>query len=99
MEDDDEMTSVELQRLIAQEFRIMISSAAIRRHLRESLQWVVVKTRSGPMILDANKQERLEFSKMCLENQDNFDIIWTDNSSVQLKLKGTSCSSSLVSTT
>ena len=86
LEDDDETTSVELQRLIAREFGVMISSAAIRRHLRESLQWVVVKTRCGPMISDANKQKRLEFAKMCLENQDNFDnIIWTDESSVQLK--------------
>ena len=65
---------------------VMISSAAICRHLRESLQWVVVKTRCGPMISDANKQKRLEFAKMCLENQDNFDnIIWTDESTVQLK--------------
>ena len=64
----------------------MISSAAIRKHLHASLQWVVVKTRCGPMISDANKQKRLEFAKMCLETQDNFDnIIWTDESSVQLK--------------
>ena len=86
LEDDDETTSVELQKLIAREFGVVISSAAIRRHLRESLQWVVVKTICGPMIPDANKQKRLVFAKMCLENQDNFDnIIWTDESSVQLK--------------
>jgi len=83
LEDDDDTTLVELQRLIAREFGIMINSAAIRRHLHASLQWVVVKTRCGPMISDANKQKRLEFVKMCLDTQDNFDnIIWTDESSV-----------------
>ena len=53
----------------------MISSAAIRRHLRDLLQWVVVKTRCGPMILGANKQKKMEFAKMCQENQNNLDII------------------------
>jgi len=39
-----------------------------------------------PIFLNANKQKRLEFAKMCLENQYNFDnIIWKNDSSVQLK--------------
>ena len=86
LEDDDETTSVELQRLIARKFGVDIRSASIQRHLRESLQWAVVGTRCGPMISDTNKQKRVEFARMCLENKDNFDnMIWTDESSVQLK--------------
>ena len=63
LEDDDETTLVELQRLIARKFGVDISSASIQRHLCESLQWVVVRTRCGPMILDTNKQKRVEYRK------------------------------------
>ena len=86
LEEDNETTSVELKRLIARKFGIDISSASICRHLRESLQWVVVRTRCGPMILDTNKQKQMEFARMRLENKDNFEnMIWTVESSVQLK--------------
>ena len=38
------------------------------------------------MISDTNKQKRLEFAKICWENHDDLDnVIWTDESSVQLK--------------
>ena len=38
------------------------------------------------MISETNKQKRMQFAKMCLDNHDNFDnVIWTDESSVQLK--------------
>ena len=85
LEDDNETTSAELQRLIARKFGADISSASICRHLQVSLQWAVVRTRYGPMI-SAVKQKRMEFAQMCLDNNDNFDnVIWTDESSVQLK--------------
>ena len=73
LEDDGETTSVELQRLIARKFGADISSASIRRHLRVSLQWAVVRTRYGPMISAVNQQKRMEFTQMCLDNHDNFD--------------------------
>ena len=83
---DDETTSVEPQRRVARKFGADIIAASIRRYLRVSLQWAVVRTRYGPMISDTNKQKRLEFGKMCLENRDDLDNdIWTDESSVQLK--------------
>lgn len=85
LEDDDETMSVELQWMIARKFGVDLSSAAIRRHLRVSLEWTVVRTRYGPMISTVNKQKRMEFAKMCLDNRDNFEnVIWTDESSVQL---------------
>ena len=86
LEDDDETTSVELQRLVSRKFAVDISATSIRRYLRVSLQWTVVRTRYGPMISELNKQKRLDFAKMCLENGDNFDnVIWTNESSVQLR--------------
>ena len=58
LEDGNETTSVELRRLIAGNFRVMISSAAICKHLCESLQWVVVKTRCGAMISNTKRSKR-----------------------------------------
>ena len=86
LEEDDETTSVELQKLIAREFRVAITAATIRRYLRRTLDWKVVRTRTGPMISDANKKKRMEFAQMCLDLGDEFnDVIWTDESSIQLK--------------
>ena len=86
LEEDDKTTSVELRRLVARKFGADISAASIRKYLRASLQWAVVRTRYGPMISDTNKQKRSEFTTKCLENRDDLDnIIWTDESSVQLK--------------
>lgn len=40
----------------------------------------------GPMISSANKVERLDFTRVCLDTEDDFNnIIWTDKSSIQLK--------------
>ena len=50
LEEYDERTSFELQRLVARKFGTDISAASIRRYLRVSLQWAVVRTRYGPMI-------------------------------------------------
>ena len=41
LEEDDETTSVELQRVVVRKFGADISAASIRRYLRVSLQWVV----------------------------------------------------------
>ena len=85
LEEDDEVTSVELHRMIARKFYIAITAPTIRRYLRKNLKWAVVRTRFGPMISDTNKVKRHEFAKMCIKTNDNFDnVIWTDESSVQL---------------
>ena len=66
LEDDDDTSSVELQRLIARKFGVDISTAAIRTYLHKSLQWAVVRTRYGPMITDTNKQKRMDvLSERC----------------------------------
>ena len=86
LEKDDEVTSAELQRILARRFGVQVSPPTIRRYLRETLQWAVVRTRFGPMISEKNKLKRMEFAKMCLDTEDDFDnVIWSDESSVQLK--------------
>ena len=86
LKEDDELSSVELQRLVSRNFAVELSPSTIRRYLRTSLQWVVVRTRFGPMISDNNKTERVDFARMCLDTNDDFsNVIWTDESSVQLR--------------
>ena len=85
LEHDDEMTSVEIQRLLERKFSISIISSTVRRYIRLKLQWQVVRTRYGPMISEKNKMKRIEFAQMLMDNQDDFaNVIWTDESSVQL---------------
>ena len=85
LQEDDEVTSVELQRLISRKFSVNISAPTIRRYIQMHLKWVVVCTRFGPMISDKNKAKRSKFAQMCLDTEDTFEnVIWTDESSVQL---------------
>ena len=85
VEEDDEVTSVKLQRLIARKLSLEISPSTIRRFIRKTLKWKVVRARFGPMISANNKAKRLQFAKMCIDTKDTFDnVIWTDEGSVQL---------------
>ena len=84
LEDDD--------KLVVRKFAVEISPT-IRRYLRTSLQWTVVRTRFGPMISEKNRNKRMEFARMCIDTNDKLDnVIWTDESSVQLRrLSQTMC--------
>ena len=85
LEKDEELSSTEIHRLIARKFGKKIPTQTIRRYLRQKLQWVVVRTKTGPMISDINKVKRMEFAKQCIAAKDTFDdVIWSDESSVQL---------------
>ena len=85
LEEDDEISSAELERLVARMFSVQISAPTIRRYIRMTLEWTVVRTRLGPMISERNKIKRHDFAKACIETGDTFNnVIWTDESSVQL---------------
>ena len=85
LEEDDEISSAELERLVARLFSVQISAPTIRRYIRMTLEWTVVRTRLGPMISERNKVKRHDFAKACIETGDTFNnVIWTDESSVQL---------------
>ena len=86
LEDNDELSSVELQRLVVRKFAVEISPPTIRRYLRTSLQWTVVRMRFGPMISEKNRSKCMEFARMSIDTNDVLDnVIWTDESSVQLR--------------
>ena len=86
LKEDDELSSVERQHLVSRKFAVELSPSTIRRYLRTSLQWVVVRTRFRPTISDNNKTKRVDFARMCLDtNYDFSNVIWTDESSVQLR--------------
>ena len=86
LQEDDELSSVELQRLVAQKFAVEVSPPTIQRYLRTALQWTVVRTHFGPMISEKNQRKRVEFTRMCIDTDDEFEsIISTDESSVQMR--------------
>ena len=86
LEEYNELSSVELQRLVSRKFTVEVSPPIIRRYLRTSLQWLVARTRFGPMIFDTNKKNRMDFARMCLDTDDDFsNVVWIDESSVQLR--------------
>ena len=64
LEEDDEITSGELQRLVGRFFSTEIIAPTIRHYIRMTLEWEVVRTRFGPMISDRNKVKRHEFARM-----------------------------------
>ena len=63
LQEDDELSSVKLQRLVAQKFAFEVSPPTIRRYLCMALQWTVVRTRFGPMISEKNQRKCVEFAK------------------------------------
>ena len=77
----------ELHRLIARHFSANISAPTLRRYIRQKLEWVAVRTRFGPMVSELNKLKRRKFAQMCLDEEYICDnLIWSDESSVQLTL-------------
>ena len=85
LDKDEELSATEIHRLIVRKFGKKISTHLIHRYLCQKLQWVVVRTKTGPLISDKNKVTRIEFAKQCIVAKDTFeDIILSDESSVQL---------------
>ena len=85
----DELSSRKLAYLLNKEYSTIISSSAIRAHLKQNLKWKVVRTHFGPMISEAKEVNRKAFALKCPQGKPEFnDIIWTDESLVQLRRHG-----------
>ena len=63
LEKDKELSATKIHQLIVRKFGKKIPTQTIRRKLRQKLQWVVVRMKTGPMISDNNKVKRMEFAK------------------------------------
>ena len=90
MQADDETTAVQLLDLLRRS-GICISLSTVKR-CRQKLGWTFHGTRYCQMIREPNKVKRLEFANKCLVENENFDdVIWTDETSVQLECHRRHC--------
>ena len=74
LQEDDELYSVELQRLVAQKFAVEVSPPTIGRYLCTALQWTVVRTHFRPMISE-NQRKRVEFARMCIDTMTSLNML------------------------
>ena len=83
--ENDELTSVDLQKTIFEKFNLNLSLSSLKR-IRIKLGW----KQSGPKYCQAirpiNCLKRLQFVQQCITSEDNFsDVVFTDESSVHIK--------------
>ena len=70
-----------IHRLITRKFGEKIFVQTLRQFVRQKLHWVVVRTKTGPVISDKNKVKKMDFAKKYIAATDSFDdVIWSDES-------------------
>ena len=90
MQADDETTAVQLLDLLRRS-GIQISLSTVKC-CRLSLGWTFHGTRYCQMVREPNKLKRLDFANKCLAENETFDdVIWTDETSVQLECHRRHC--------
>ena len=88
MEKNDELTAVDLQRLIFAQFGFDFSCRKVKE-LRKKLGWIAEKTRYCQLVREVNREKRLNFSRECIATNDQFDdVIWSDECNIQLEWNG-----------
>ena len=87
---DDETTAMQLAYVLSQ-CGLALSLATIKRS-RQILGWTFHGTRYCQLIREANKEKRLVWATKCLDERDTFDdVIWSDETSVQLEFHRRHC--------
>ena len=83
MQADEEATAVQIRSYLLQQSQRLLSLSTIL-HVRRELGWTYRGSAYCQLIRQANKEKRLEWARAHLH--DNFeDVLWTDESSVQLE--------------
>ena len=82
MRNDDETTAIQLHRLLVTKGHGISLSTILR--CRKSLGWTYRGSAYCQLIRDANKEKRIAWARENLHNDSN-DVIWTDETTVQLK--------------
>ena len=80
MQADDEATAVQIRSYLLQRSQRLLSLSTILRARRE-LGWAYRRSAYYQLIHQANKEKRLEWARAHLHD----DVLWTDESSVQLE--------------
>lgn len=90
MEADNETTATQLLDLLRRSgMKICLATV---KNFRMRMGWTFHGTRYCQMIRDANKVKRLQFANQCLDEGEAFDdVIWTDETSVQLQCHRRHC--------
>ena len=83
---DDETTAIQLATVLNQ-CGIFLSLTTIIKRSWQLLGWTFHGTRYCQLIWPANKEKWLSWATKCLAENDGFDdVIWSDETSVQLEL-------------
>lgn len=90
-EKNDELTSIELQKLIKEKFDLEVSSGTIKK-TRKKLGWTLSGPKYCQLIREANQVARLEFCLELQRNNETFDdIIFTNESTIMMDKHGKIC--------
>ena len=84
MEKNDEMTAPQLTRRVNKCFEKQFLQDKNKR-LRRNLGWVCTATKYCQLIREPNRVKRQEFCEKCLQDNEQFDVIFTDECSVFLE--------------
>lgn len=83
MQDNPELSSVDLQKILLNKTAVCLSSSYIRK-LRVKLGWTYKKTKYCQLVRDGNKVKRLEWAQRQLANHERFDdVIFSDEASFE----------------
>src|SRR6218665_1429933 len=83
IDEDREISALELQRRLLNELSISVSESVIKKERRE-LGWTFASTKYAQMVRVVNKEKRLLFCREILSLGDSFDdVIFTDESTVR----------------
>ena len=85
MKANDKLTSLDLKNKLTEEFQLNISSSTIRRVRPRSMGWKHENASYCQFIREPNKLKRLCFCLKASAEKDPFDVIFTDETSVEIQ--------------
>ena len=90
--ENDELTSRQLRALLTEKHSELSMSLSTVERARRELGWVVTVPKYCQLIREGNKAKRLEWCRKMLETNERFDdVVFTDESSIQLETQWRRC--------
>lgn len=92
LSENDEMTSRQLRTMLIRKWPNLSMSISTVERARRELGWVVTTPKYCQLIREQNKQKRLEWCQKMIDANEQFnDVMFTDESSVQLETHRKRC--------